>query len=129
MRDVEQQQFSPDAQFAIQLALHEALTNAIVHGGRGADSDRITIQSRVDGYEARITISDEGPGFDPATVPDPTSEQNLMKPHGRGIMLMRAYVDAVIYDRAGTRVTLIKANSGPLSRKARSHHRVRRRGR
>lgn len=95
--------------FGMRLALEEALVNAIKHGN-GMDPNKVVrVTCRVDDQEARITIVDEGPGFDPNDVPDPTSEENLEKPGGRGIMLMRAFMSEVAYSDTGNEVLLVKA--------------------
>ena len=66
----------------------------------------------VDDRRASITITDQGRGFDPGQVADPTADENLEKPCGRGIMLMRAYMDEVQFRRGGQQVRLIKRNRG-----------------
>ena len=58
----------------------------------------------------KIEIEDEGPGFDRSSVPDPTSEENLERLHGRGILLMEAYMDKVEYSQGGRRVRMVKKN-------------------
>ena len=58
-----------------------------------------------------MTITDQGSGFDPAALPDPTTEENLQKPTGRGIMLMRAYMDEVRFNEKGNQVHLVKKNT------------------
>ncbi len=57
-----------------------------------------------------IWVKDEGAGFNPKTVPDPTLDENLNKPHGRGLMLMRAYMDEVGFNEAGNEVRMVKLN-------------------
>lgn len=80
--------------FGFHLALDEALANAKGHGN-GEDSEKeILVQCSIGGDGVvQVHIADEGNGFDPAAVPDPTLEENLEKPRGRGVMLMRAYTD------------------------------------
>ena len=63
----------------------------------------------------RATRRDEGPGFDPATVPDPTDPANLEKASGRGLLLIRAYMDEVIHNRTGNQVTLVKRREASAS--------------
>ena len=63
------------------------------------------------GFDVRIVIEDEGPGFDPTDVPDPTDDDNLDKPSGRGLMLMRAFMTVIEYNEKGNRVLLEKARS------------------
>ena len=58
-----------------------------------------------------MTITDQGSGFDPNDVPDPTVEENLQKPTGRGIMLMRAYMDEVRFNEKGNQVHMVKRNT------------------
>ncbi len=69
---------------------------------------RLYVHARLSRSEAVYVIRDEGPGFDPATVPDPTDPANLEKASGRGLLLIRAYMDEVIHNRTGNQVTLIK---------------------
>jgi len=94
--------------FGVKLALEEALVNAIKHGN-GMDPEKLVRVSLalVDG-EATITIEDEGEGFDPGDVPDPTEDDNLEKPSGRGLMLMRAFMTCIEYNDRGNCVKLVK---------------------
>ncbi len=98
-------------QFAIKLALEEALANAIKHGNAGDASKSVVVEYHIDPDQARISVQDEGSGFDPKCVPDCTLDENLEKPNGRGVMLMKTYMTDVSYNKAGNRVTLIKARS------------------
>jgi serine/threonine-protein kinase RsbW len=94
--------------FGVRLALEEALVNAIKHGN-GMDPDKsVRIACEVSGEQVRIEIQDEGPGFIPDELDDPTEDENLDRPGGRGIMLMRAFMSSVIYNQIGNHVTLIK---------------------
>jgi serine/threonine-protein kinase RsbW len=94
--------------FAIQLALEEAMANAIRHGNAGDPAKRVVVEFRIDDECACISVEDEGGGFQPEAVPDPTLDENLCKPYGRGVMLMRVYMSEVRYNVAGNRVTMIK---------------------
>ena len=106
----------PEVQFAVRLALDEALANAIHHGNRDDPTKRVTVTYRVTPAQVRISVLDEGRGFDPSLVPDPRLSENLCKPNGRGIMLMRAYMTCVNYNHQGNCVTLIKKGAlGPGS--------------
>ncbi len=93
--------------FAVKLALEEAITNAYRHGNKADPSKTITVSYRVTESEIEIMIRDEGEGFEPASVPDPTLPENIDRPHGRGIMLMRAYLDSVEYRERGNAVRLV----------------------
>lgn len=103
--------FDAADRFAIKLALEEALANAIKHGNESDASKSVTVEWTAAAGEVRITVTDEGPGFTPDDVPDPTLDENLTKPSGRGVMLMRAYMDEVSFNDSGNRVTLVKRPS------------------
>ena len=99
------------AQFAIKLALEEGLNNAIKHGN-GYDPDKnVRVEFDVNGDRAIIVITDEGRGFTPDAVPDPTADENLERPCGRGLMLMRAYMDEVSFNDQGNQVRMVKRNA------------------
>lgn len=94
--------------FSIRLALEEALVNAIKHGNQMDKSKRVQISYRFVGDRFEIHITDEGSGFDPDDVPDPTAIENLERPCGRGLMLMRHYMTEVRYNDRGNAVTMVK---------------------
>ena len=94
--------------FAVRLALDEALANAIRHGNGGDSSKTVTVEYDVDDERVSISITDQGPGFDPTDVPDPTLDENLERPCGRGVMLIKAYMTEVSYNDSGNCVTMIK---------------------
>lgn len=94
------------ARFAIRLALEEALVNAFRHGNRGQAGSSVTIEWTVTAELAEFRIQDQGEGFDPESVPDPTLDENLEIPSGRGIMLMRAYMHEVAFESPGNRLRL-----------------------
>lgn len=102
--------FSEDAIFAIKLTLEEAITNAIKHGNKCDRSKTVTVRYAVDSVEVVIYIQDEGAGFDPQDVPDPTVPERLSLPNGRGILLMKAYMNEVEYRRDGREIFLRKLN-------------------
>jgi serine/threonine-protein kinase RsbW len=105
---VAQRGFPREAVFAIRLALDEALTNAIRHGNCCDASKRVRVDYRVSDDRFEATVCDEGCGFQPGDVPDPTRPENIERPHGRGVMLMRAYMTEVSFNDAGNCVTLVK---------------------
>ncbi len=94
--------------FGVRLALEEALVNAIKHGNRMDPHKQVRVKCEVTNERVRIEIEDEGNGFRPDHVPDPTREENLEKPCGRGIMLMRAFLNVVEYNDVGNCVFLEK---------------------
>ena len=110
LKEVERCGFGQEAVFAIKLALEEAMTNAVKHGNGSDPSKQITVRFAVDDTRAVIIVRDEGGGFRASGVPDPTQPNRLTLPTGRGIMLMRAYMDEVSYRHDGTEVRLVKLN-------------------
>ena len=120
MEEVKSRGYSDNAVFAIRLALDEALNNAISHGNKKDKSKKVTIEYQIGEAAVTISVTDEGPGFNPVNVPDPTLDEFLERPHGRGIMLMRAYMTDVRFGRDGKSVTLIKNRncSLPVSKKS-----------
>lgn len=100
--------FEPRDVFGVRLALEEALVNAIKHGNKMDPNKTVHVWWQVDDEHVRVDIEDQGPGFDVTQVPDPTEEENLDKPGGRGIMLMRAFMNLVEYNSTGNRLTLEK---------------------
>jgi serine/threonine-protein kinase RsbW len=99
--------------FAVRLATEEALLNAIEHGNKCDRAKRVSVAYRLDAREAEITVADEGEGFDPNAIPDCTAADNLVKPRGRGVTLIRAFMDTVEFDAKGNRVRLVKSRSAP----------------
>lgn len=98
--------FDPGSGFAIRLALEEAITNAFVHGNSTVPDATVIVDYHVDARTVDVAVEDQGPGFNPDHLPDPTREENLSKPSGRGVMLMRAYMTEVVFNEPGNRVRL-----------------------
>ncbi|NNJ25007.1 ATP-binding response regulator [Alienimonas chondri] len=117
----------------ITLALREALVNAVDHGNLELDSalrddrpgeyaqmgaDRrtqspyqerqVTLTAQIVPEQVTFVIRDEGPGFDPSKIPDPTDPENLIRAHGRGLMLIQNFMDEVRHNETGNEITLIK---------------------
>src|SRR5690606_2713210 len=82
-----QNQWAEEDTFGIHLAVEEASMNAINHGNQRDPEKLVSVDYRLSADLLRITVEDEGPGFDPEDVPDPTLEENLELPAGRGLML------------------------------------------
>lgn len=106
--DLVRHHFSEKAQFGIKLALEEALTNAVKHGNQHDPDKKITVRYAVNEEKIAIIIRDEGSGFVPDEVPDPTSPERLSAPCGRGIMLIRAYMDVVEFRDDGRELYFVK---------------------
>jgi len=122
----------------IGIALEEALVNAFYHGNLEVSSDlretdydayqalldtrcqlepyslrKIHVEAKLSHERAEFVIRDEGKGFDPNSLPDPTDPANLEKVSGRGVLLMRTFMDEVTYNEVGNQVTLVKFRSSP----------------
>jgi serine/threonine-protein kinase RsbW len=94
--------------FSIKLALEEALINAIKHGNQMDRTKTVRVFYRVLPDRFEVHVTDEGAGFDPADVPDPTAVENLERPCGRGLMLMRHYMSEVAFSGRGNCVVMSK---------------------
>jgi serine/threonine-protein kinase RsbW len=105
------QSFPQKDQFGMRLVLEEALVNALTHGCQGDPTKQVCVRYRVDAQRALAEIEDEGEGFDPQQVPDPLAPENLERPCGRGLLLMRSYATWVRHNRRGNCVTLCKVRS------------------
>ena len=117
----------------MQDGLLELLVNAIEHGNLEMSSElresagdeyrqvrlsrttsapyadrRVQLQIQLTSDELKVVVKDEGPGFDPSTLPDPTDAENLLKPSGRGLLLIRTFMDQVSFNETGNEVTMQK---------------------
>ncbi|MFP4354990.1 MAG: ATP-binding protein [Phycisphaerae bacterium] len=110
LSEIDKYDYDQCAVFAIRLAMEEALNNAIRHGNAGDPSKKVEVEYEVSPEKVMIQITDEGVGFIPEKVPDPTADENLEKPSGRGIMLIHAYMDEVEYLKRGNCVRMVKLN-------------------
>ena len=98
--------------FAIKLAVEEALVNAIKHGNQLDPDKRVEVSFQITFDRFDIKIVDEGPGFKPEDVPDPTQEENWERPCGRGLLIIRSYMNEVTYHGRGNVVTMFKLRNG-----------------
>ncbi len=90
----------------IMIAVTEAVNNAIKHGSHSDSSRNVNLSLLVDGTTLKFRVEDQGPGFDYMHLPDPTSPENLEKPGGRGIFLMKHLADEVLFLDGGRVVEL-----------------------
>jgi len=111
LREVADQGYSEAAVFAIKLSLEEGLNNAIRHGNRYDPRKQVEVTYDINERFTEIIITDQGEGFNPVAVPDPTADENLEKPDGRGIMLMKAYMDRIEYNGRGNQIHMVKCNT------------------
>jgi serine/threonine-protein kinase RsbW len=97
--------------FAVLLAFQEAAGNAFRHGNRGDPGKHVEVTYHVSSSEVLLAVEDQGEGFDPDQVPDPLIRDNLERPGGRGLFLMRAYMSWVAFNPKGNCVTLCRRRS------------------
>ncbi|HET9317902.1 MAG TPA: ATP-binding protein [Vicinamibacteria bacterium] len=103
--------FDDESLHYMTVALRESVVNAIRHGNHADEKRRVAIEFVAGDRSLEVRVQDEGAGFDPASVPDPLAEANLLKPDGRGIFFMRSFMDVVEYSfpaGGGTRVRMVK---------------------
>jgi serine/threonine-protein kinase RsbW len=108
LKRLEQFQWPSEEVFGVHLAVEEALVNAMRHGNQEDVNKQVSVLCKISNECLRIEIADEGPGFNPADVPDPTEDENIPVPSGRGIMLMRNFMTSVEYNEIGNRVVMQK---------------------
>jgi serine/threonine-protein kinase RsbW len=97
--------------FGIRLALEEALVNAIKHGNQMDHGKKIHVRYRILLERFDVGVTDEGSGYDPGDVPDPLSAENLERPSGRGLFLMKHYMTEVVVHAPGNRLTMCKVRN------------------
>jgi serine/threonine-protein kinase RsbW len=101
------EEISRRLRFNFRVSLAEALANAMLYGNGGDPAKRVRVEVTVKRSALQARITDQGSGFDPDRVPDPTAPEQLHRPCGRGIFLMRQLMDEVHYNDQGNAVTLI----------------------
>jgi serine/threonine-protein kinase RsbW len=112
------QGYSAKDVFGVRLALEEAVVNSIKHGHQYDPTKQAEVRYRVNHEHVLVEVEDQGPGFDPSQVPDPTAPENLERSSGRGLFLMHRYATWVRYNQKGNCVTLCKRPSVPPLRRA-----------
>lgn len=100
--------FDEDDFNRILLTLNEAVNNAIIHGNKQNPNKKVVINTQYDEGSSilRISIEDEGEGFDPESIPDPLKEENLLNEGGRGVYLIEQYADNIKFTKEGTKLTI-----------------------
>jgi serine/threonine-protein kinase RsbW len=102
---------SEDIAFGVDMAVREAVTNAVIHGNKLDDAKVVAVKLKNTPEAFEISVHDQGSGFDPNAVPDPTKDENILRSSGRGIFFMRNFMDEVDWSRGpegGTNVRMIK---------------------
>ncbi len=110
-RLIEEVGFAADDTYWLVTAVREAVTNAVIHGNREQPGTRVDVVFELADGCIRITVADQGEGFDPDSLPDPVSREHLMDASGRGVFLMHQLMDEVRYDfpeSGGTTLTMTK---------------------
>lgn len=103
--------FDPDSSHWMSVAIRESVTNGIRHGNKLDPSKRVMVRFEYDGPDFVVIVEDEGEGFNPSQIPDPLSEENLLRANGRGIFFMKSFMDEVVYrfpPQRGTQVRMVK---------------------
>ena len=95
-----------------KICIFEMLTNAILHGNRGDPNKKVIIFYQINTFAAAISVIDEGEGYDPSSLPDPLLPENRMKDHGRGVFLIKHYLDQVEFNARGNRILGRKFHTG-----------------
>ncbi len=101
--------------FRIQMAIEEAVVNAIEHGNQRDPAKQVRLIFQVTPDKVTMIIEDQGQGFDHRNIADPTDDELVDKPRGRGVMLMREFMDEAFFNETGNQVTMIKHRSQPDS--------------
>ncbi len=108
LRDMDETGYSDERIRKMKLTITELLANAIGHGNRDDHSKKVIVGHVVEATKVIVSIMDDGEGFDPASIPDPTLPENLIKDHGRGLYIVRNYVDEMQFNKAGNRILICK---------------------
>jgi serine/threonine-protein kinase RsbW len=111
--------FEEDDTNWIELAVHEAVINAITHGNKRAEDKQVDVKFIIEKDGLTITVRDRGEGFDVSDLPDPTDADNLLKPSGRGIFYMRTFMDEVQHSSHPEGGSVVR-----LTKKLRKPHQV-----
>lgn len=97
-----------DVIFDVHVAFEESLRNAMIHGNNSDPEKKVTIETELHNDILTIIVEDEGEGFEPRDLPDPTLDENLLKESGRGVYLIEHLMDEVKYENRGRRVVMKK---------------------
>jgi len=102
--------FNQEEQDSLAIAVTELANNAVIHGNQRDPSKKVYVTVDVADAEVRLTIRDEGKGFNPDTLSNPLDPENLLRESGRGVFIVRSLMDEISYDfsKGGTQVTLLK---------------------
>lgn len=113
LSEIKANDFSEEDVFAVHLALEEAFINAIKHGHKMDPSQKVKIDYSVGMDKVEVSMADLGDGFDPDSIPDPRVGKNLYKTEGRGLLLIRSYMDVVEFNERGNCVRMVRYKEKP----------------
>ncbi len=105
---MEEAEYTDHDLFAVRVAFEEALANALLHGHLGDEEVEIEVFWCVTKEQVEIQVIDQGRGYDPEAIPDPTATENLTLPSGRGLAMIRAFMSEVSLNERGNHVTMIR---------------------
>ncbi len=108
LTELQAREFAEEDIFAVHLCMQEAFLNAVKHGNKMDADKQVRIDYSVDNEKMEIFMTDQGEGFDPDSVPDPTSGDNVYRPRGRGIFLIQSYMDEAEFNDKGNRLRMLK---------------------
>ncbi|MBT4530818.1 MAG: ATP-binding protein [Phycisphaerae bacterium] len=105
---MEEAKYTDHDLFSVRVAFEEALANALLHGHLGDEEAEIEVLWCVTKEQVEIQVIDQGRGYDPEAIPDPTATENLTLPSGRGLAMIRAFMSEVSLNERGNHVTMIR---------------------
>jgi len=100
--------FDSDTADSVNIAVIEAATNAIKHGNGNNPQKNVELQFCLATDKLTVSVKDEGNGFDPDAIPDPLSPEGILEPSGKGLLLMKSFMNKVEYSESGTKVKMVK---------------------
>jgi serine/threonine-protein kinase RsbW len=105
--------YGEENRFAVRIAVEEAMANAVLHGHRGDQEQLIEIHWTISSSQVAMFVSDDGRGYNSSAVPDPTADENLTLPSGRGLAMIKAFMTTVHVSDAGRKIemTLMRSSS------------------
>lgn len=109
IKSLKERNVPEDVIFNVHVAFEEALRNAMIHGNRMDPGKKVLVETKLTENDITICVEDEGQGFDPDNLPDPTVDDNILKESGRGVYMMRHLMDTVEYMDGGRKVVMARS--------------------
>lgn len=111
LQQMEKREWPPRDVFGVNMAVVEAITNAMMHGNEYIPEKMVTVTVQISDEIVHLEVRDEGPGFDVTSIPDPRDEANMDCPSGRGILLIHAFMSKVWFNESGNIIFMEKVRS------------------